>query len=59
MSGYPAGVWEDDSGGLHFDIAAMVRGTGHEPTPENMATMEAAAHDLAARIGADYVVVVD
>jgi hypothetical protein len=50
--GYPPGVWEDQAGALHFDIEAMVRGAGYEPTPENLRAMERAAHDMAARIGA-------
>ena len=49
---YPPGVWADDAGALHFDIEAMVRGAGYEPTPDNLRAMEKAAHDMAARIGA-------
>jgi hypothetical protein len=49
---YPPGVWVDDAGALHFDIAAMVRGAGYELTPENLRAMEKAAHEMAAKIGA-------
>jgi hypothetical protein len=50
---YPPGVWTDEDGALHFDIEAMVRGAGYEPTPENMGAMTKAAHDMAARVGAN------
>jgi hypothetical protein len=50
--GYPPGVWVDDAGALHFDIEAMVRGLGYEPTPANCRSMEKAAHEMAERIGA-------
>lgn len=49
---YPPGVWVDDDGVLHFDLEAMVRGAGYEPTPDNLRAMEQAAHDMAAQIGA-------
>jgi hypothetical protein len=49
---YPPGVWVDDTGALHFDIEAMVRGAGYEPTPANLRAMEKAAQDMAAKIGA-------
>jgi hypothetical protein len=54
-SGYPPGVWVDDAGALHFDLEAMVRGAGYEPTPENMAAMEKAAREMAGQVGADVV----
>jgi hypothetical protein len=49
---YPPGVWHDNDGALHFDIEAMVRGAGYEPTPENLRAMEKAARDMAVQIGA-------
>ena len=49
---YPPGVWADDAGALHFDIEAMVRGLGYEPTSDNLRAMEKAARDMAAQIGA-------
>lgn len=51
-SPYPPGVWDDEEGTLHFDIEAMVRGAGYEPTPGNLRAMEKAARDMAAKIGA-------
>lgn len=56
---YPPGVWEDDTGALHFDLEAMVRGAGYEPNADNLRAMEKAAHDMAAQIGASIEVVVD
>jgi hypothetical protein len=52
MSDYPRGVSVDEHGSLHFDIAEMVRGAGFEPTPDNMAAMEAAARQMAEQVGA-------
>jgi hypothetical protein len=52
IPGYPRGVWVDAAGTLHFDLEEMIRGTGHEPTPDNLRTMEQAARDMAAQIGA-------
>ena len=49
---YPPGVWVDEDGALHFDIEAMVRGAGYEPTPDNLRAMEKTAHDMATQIGA-------
>jgi hypothetical protein len=49
---YPLGVWVDDAGRLHFDIEAMVRGAGYEPTVDNLRAMEQAARDMAAQVGA-------
>jgi hypothetical protein len=53
---YPEGVWVSDDGALHFDIEAMVRGAGYEPTPANLRVMEQAARDLAAQVGAEVAV---
>jgi hypothetical protein len=47
---YPPGVYEED-GALHFDLEAMVRGAGYEPTPDNLLAMEKAALAMAAQIG--------
>jgi hypothetical protein len=49
---YPPGVWVDTAGALHFDIEAMIRGAGYEPTPENLRAMEKAALGIARQIGA-------
>jgi hypothetical protein len=42
---YPPGVWVDDAG------------AGHDPTPTNLATMEAAIHEMAAAMGADVAII--
>lgn len=47
---YPRGVWVDAEGTLHFEIDEMIRGLGHEPTPENRWAMERAAEELAREI---------
>jgi hypothetical protein len=42
MSEYPAGVWEDHEGTLHFDIAALLQHFNVVDTPENRAGLEEA-----------------
>ena len=40
MSEYPPGVWEDNEGTLHFDIAALLQHFNVVDTPENRAGLE-------------------
>jgi hypothetical protein len=54
---YPPGVWVDEDGTLHFDLEAMVRGAGYEPTADNLRAVEEAARDMAAQVGAVFEVV--
>lgn len=39
MNKYPPGVWEDDDGGLHFDIPTIMKRLNVLDTPENRAGM--------------------
>lgn len=48
------GVYVDDDGTLHIDVARVIVANGYEPTPENKAVVERAARSLADTIGAKF-----
>lgn len=48
------GFYVDADGGLHIDEAEALTAAGFKDTPRNRATLEQAARDMAAEIGATY-----
>lgn len=48
------GVYSDGTGALHVDAVELCEAAGYEPTPENIATLEAAAAEMAAGVGATF-----
>lgn len=45
------GVYDDNAGGLHIDIAELLDAAGYADTPANRATLLAAARDVFGRDG--------
>lgn len=51
------GVYADTAGTLHVDAVELCEAAGYEATPENIATLEAAARNAAAQAGATFATV--
>lgn len=50
------GVYDDHAGGLHLDVAELLDAAGYADTPENRATLLAAARDVFKREGVTEVI---
>jgi len=53
------GVYDDEQGGMHLDIAELLDASGYTDTPQNRETVLEAARDMARELGLPVTVVDD